>query len=439
MDGEVLEESEDGSLSCVGDEEDSCFEEGQVEVLGSDRILEMNVTNLRQALRMRRLCTKGLKSELVRRLGDCETRREVARKKRKLGLLSSDFDQSDATCPCCLDLMRGAIYQCRDGHTVCADCFGSLLGGKKKQCPTCRSVMDPIRNRALESVLAGARMPCKWHSFGCSKVLVKAKREKHEKICQKLAYGCPDSFDCRHVALAAEVEDHLWNAHKRKLRVVEPGKPRFARFQNVRLRCNKVRSCLCAHDFHVFALIIVLTDTGSALLRAFLLRRSNRPVKVAIVKIDGFANSKITLTLPIEDAADLCVDQLREYMANSDLAQAAAFHLPDKHLPPIAGDNKELRLQITFLPGNTTENDENDTENAADFGTGLLTSSNKTSLDTHRITHHSSHGHHCSLEPLSADERFTIHRLRDDDEDDDSSDDSNDSNNSNGSSSNADY
>ena len=55
-------------------------------------------------------------------------------------------------CPVCLTLPLGSIYQCKEGHLVCMDCYKKFRS--PILCPTCRTAMpnDPIRNRAAEQV-----------------------------------------------------------------------------------------------------------------------------------------------------------------------------------------------------------------------------------------------------------------------------------------------
>ena len=58
------------------------------------------------------------------------------------------------TCPVCLTLPLCNIYQCKEGHIACMDCYYKLKS--PILCPTCRTKMpqDPIRNRGAEQVLA---------------------------------------------------------------------------------------------------------------------------------------------------------------------------------------------------------------------------------------------------------------------------------------------
>ncbi|XP_063972928.1 uncharacterized protein LOC135160375 isoform X3 [Diachasmimorpha longicaudata] len=55
-------------------------------------------------------------------------------------------------CPICLEILRGDIYQCFNGHTVCQYC-------KKSQdtCPECSSEFSGIRARTVESIVENFR------------------------------------------------------------------------------------------------------------------------------------------------------------------------------------------------------------------------------------------------------------------------------------------
>ena len=55
-------------------------------------------------------------------------------------------------CPVCLTLPTGDIYQCKEGHLVCKDCYCKVKA--PILCQTCRTPMPgtPIRNRVAEQV-----------------------------------------------------------------------------------------------------------------------------------------------------------------------------------------------------------------------------------------------------------------------------------------------
>ena len=56
-------------------------------------------------------------------------------------------------CPVCLRLPICNIYQCKEGHLVCVDCY-KRLPSPQPVCPTCRTALPnpPIRCRSAEQV-----------------------------------------------------------------------------------------------------------------------------------------------------------------------------------------------------------------------------------------------------------------------------------------------
>ena len=56
-------------------------------------------------------------------------------------------------CPVCLNLPICNIYQCSEGHLVCADCYNKMPAPTK--CPTCKNRLSvpPTRCRTAEQVI----------------------------------------------------------------------------------------------------------------------------------------------------------------------------------------------------------------------------------------------------------------------------------------------
>ena len=46
-----------------------------------------------------------------------------------------DPDVSALECPVCLDVWKGSILKCQNGHIICVRCINKL---PQKKCPTCR-------------------------------------------------------------------------------------------------------------------------------------------------------------------------------------------------------------------------------------------------------------------------------------------------------------
>jgi len=88
-------------------------------------------------------------------------RRSLVILKRALTLQLSSFSEmggvkasadvrEDLECPVCLLVPTNTpVYQCENGHLVCRGCHGKLT-----HCPTCRTPLGKIRNRAIEKVIS---------------------------------------------------------------------------------------------------------------------------------------------------------------------------------------------------------------------------------------------------------------------------------------------
>jgi hypothetical protein len=49
---------------------------------------------------------------------------------------------SPLTCPVCMDVFLGEIYQCPNGHILCGDCKSKIDAKKPAKCPECRIAMS---------------------------------------------------------------------------------------------------------------------------------------------------------------------------------------------------------------------------------------------------------------------------------------------------------
>lgn len=167
----------------------------------------MTVPALKASLASRGLDTSGLKGELVERL---EHATHPKNRKRRAGDISGSIEDDSSHCPICFDWFRGEIFQCEEGHMVCATCKPSL---PQDLCPTCRVPMGRIRARGAENILSKVTMPCRWKDAGCDKLATKTDRESHEKRCAFYQYWCP--FDCDHACGKDEMTDHIEEEHCR--------------------------------------------------------------------------------------------------------------------------------------------------------------------------------------------------------------------------------
>jgi hypothetical protein len=81
------------------------------------------------------------------------------------------------TCQVCLHSPLGAIFQCQNGHFVCAACADKLAAKKVRACPSCR-VLLPVKAKRVRSYLAEEviRSAC----MTCSSCKVEMSREEHD-------------------------------------------------------------------------------------------------------------------------------------------------------------------------------------------------------------------------------------------------------------------
>ncbi|GLH13435.1 Cysteine and histidine-rich protein 1 homolog [Gryllus bimaculatus] len=106
-------------------------------------------------------------------------------------------------CAVCLDLPRAAVYQCTNGHLMCAGCFTHLLADARLRdeiatCPNCRieiSKTSASRNLAVEKAVSELPSECQF----CGKEFPRNTLERHEEVlcderianCKYSRIGCP--------------------------------------------------------------------------------------------------------------------------------------------------------------------------------------------------------------------------------------------------------
>lgn len=101
-------------------------------------------------------------------------------------------------CAVCLDLPRAAIYQCTNGHLMCAGCFTHVLADARLRdematCPNCRieiSKSSASRNLAVEKAVSELPSECQY----CNKEFPRNILERHEQsLCEERITNCPYS------------------------------------------------------------------------------------------------------------------------------------------------------------------------------------------------------------------------------------------------------
>ena len=120
-------------------------------------------------------------------------------------------------CPICMDFFYENIFQCREGHVICEDCFRKLRitnAGTSLQCPRCRICMrsDNTRNRALEDIAQQQLIKCKWRD--CNVIMYRDDIINHHKDCEHKAMTCGVS-DCTWQGYGDEIEKHCMDKHAR--------------------------------------------------------------------------------------------------------------------------------------------------------------------------------------------------------------------------------
>ncbi|KAM4686326.1 LOW QUALITY PROTEIN: zinc finger TRAF-type-containing protein 1-like [Amazona ochrocephala] len=88
-------------------------------------------------------------------------------------------------CTVCLDLPKASVYQCTNGHLMCAGCFIHLLADarlKEEQatCPNCRCEISKslcCRNLAVEKAVSELPSECGF----CARQFPRALLERHQK------------------------------------------------------------------------------------------------------------------------------------------------------------------------------------------------------------------------------------------------------------------
>ena len=73
-------------------------------------------------------------------------------------LLITEQLASNLECPVCMDFFTPPIYQCVNGHSLCAYC-----SDRNTTCPECRSSLsNKVKNIALERMLENIEKNCRY-------------------------------------------------------------------------------------------------------------------------------------------------------------------------------------------------------------------------------------------------------------------------------------
>lgn len=148
-------------------------------------------------------------------------------------------------CTVCLDLPKASVYQCTNGHLMCAGCFIHLLADarlKEEQatCPNCRCEISKslcCRNLAVEKAVSELPSECCF----CMKAFPRSLLDRHKKEecqdrvtqCKYKRIGCPwhgpfheltvHESECCHPTKTGnelmEILDEMDQSHKKEMQL----------------------------------------------------------------------------------------------------------------------------------------------------------------------------------------------------------------------------
>ncbi|XP_023214808.1 E3 ubiquitin-protein ligase SIAH1B-like [Centruroides sculpturatus] len=112
-------------------------------------------------------------------------------------------------CPICYTRVRPPVYQCTNGHIVCADCRPRITN-----CHTCREPLGHIRSLIAEQIAGTIQAPCEFQPFGCPELLQEDNRRTHEESCNFRPLLCPfRSANCLWEGAHSFLRQHINASH----------------------------------------------------------------------------------------------------------------------------------------------------------------------------------------------------------------------------------
>ncbi|KAF2362309.1 Seven-in-absentia protein TRAF-like domain [Trinorchestia longiramus] len=89
-------------------------------------------------------------------------------------------------CPICGQLMSPPLPQCRKGHLVCSECKLRT----KNACPICKQRYAEGFNLMMGQVYQLLKLPCRFSSHGCVRLLLQREKAAHEADCSYRPVSC---------------------------------------------------------------------------------------------------------------------------------------------------------------------------------------------------------------------------------------------------------
>ena len=111
-------------------------------------------------------------------------------------------------CNTCLEVpSENPIYQCDNGHILCASCRQKLTN-----CPECRFTLRETRSLLSEKILAMCSRPCEFQKYGCKVKVHDMNSKEHKDACKYKPVSCIEA-DCDELMPLNGFACHMKDAH----------------------------------------------------------------------------------------------------------------------------------------------------------------------------------------------------------------------------------
>ncbi|KAJ8891767.1 hypothetical protein PR048_004320 [Dryococelus australis] len=110
-------------------------------------------------------------------------------------------------CPICTEFMSPPIFQCKNGHKLCAECKPLLT-----ECPSCKEKNLDSRNFVAEELAEKLMYPCVNVDAGCQIKIQLNSMAKHSAVCPHRLHNCLES-SCKWQGRTQEMLEHLKGTH----------------------------------------------------------------------------------------------------------------------------------------------------------------------------------------------------------------------------------
>lgn len=112
-------------------------------------------------------------------------------------------------CHICLEVPeKSPIYQCENGHILCASCHQQLT-----DCPSCRVKLGRTRSLPTEQLVDLCSRPCEYEEHGCKFKVHDLNSEAHKFVCNYKPTSCMEA-DCDAIIPINGFANHMRVAHE---------------------------------------------------------------------------------------------------------------------------------------------------------------------------------------------------------------------------------